>query len=241
LTPQPVHDRRRRDLQWALLVAGLAGFVGLALAYDHAPLSGLDNDVARWVAADLPSWVVDTARPFSWLGGWIGLTALGAVVVVALLRERAWVDLAFFLLAVLGSQLGVALLKAVFERPRPDAGSAVPLPDSFAFPSGHAAAGAASFGAAAVLLAERLPSARARAWLWVGAIVLGVGIGLSRIALGVHYLTDVLAGWCIGLAWLATCLLVRDGLRDAADPGSLSNGGVAAQPRPEDEHGADDQ
>ncbi len=209
-------------------MAGLAGFVVLALAYDHATLSGLDRDVARWVSTDLPGWVVDVARPFSWLGGWIGLTALGVVVAAALLRERAWIDLVFFVLAVVGSQLGVALLKAAFERPRPDAGSAVPLPDSFAFPSGHAAAGAASFAAAAVLVAERLPSARARAWLWVGVIVLGIGIGLSRIALGVHYVTDVLAGWCIGLAWLAACLLLRDALRDAAGPGRRSGEDTAA-------------
>ena len=210
-------ETRRRGL-WVLLVAGVAGLAVLALGYEDDPLAALDEDIARWVARELPAWLEVAARPFSWVGGWIGLTVLGVAVVLVLVWERSWLDLAFFVVAVAGSQLAVTVLKDVFERPRPDAGSAVPLPESFAFPSGHAAAGAASFGAVAVLVAERLPSAPARAWLWAGVIALGIGVGLSRVALNVHYVTDVLAGWCFGLAWLAACLLVRDALGGTTRP-----------------------
>jgi undecaprenyl-diphosphatase len=105
------------------------------------------------------------------------------------------------------------VLKEVVGRPRPDVGSAVPLPESLAFPSGHAAAGVASLGALAVLASERLESHRARVWLWASVGAVGIAVGLSRVALNVHYLTDVLAGWCLGLAWLAGCLLARDALR----------------------------
>jgi undecaprenyl-diphosphatase len=89
----------------------------------------------------------------------------------------------------------------------------VALPDSAAFPSGHATAGVASLGAVAVLAAERLPSQRARALLWSTFVVLGAAVGVSRIVLNVHFVTDVLAGWSLGLAWLAACLLVRDAAR----------------------------
>ncbi len=193
-------------------VTALAGFVLLAAGYEKDPLASLDEDVAEWVARDLPAWISSLARPFSWLGGWIGLTVLGIVAVAVLLRERAWLDLGFFLAAFLGSQLVVALLKAWFDRPRPDVGSAIELPSSASFPSGHATAGVASLGAVVVLTAERLESRRARLWLWAIVAAAGIAVGLSRVALNVHYVTDILAGWCLGLAWLACCLLVRDRL-----------------------------
>jgi undecaprenyl-diphosphatase len=159
------------------------------------------------------AWAESLARPPSWIGGWIGLTALGIVMTIVLLRERAVLDLTFFLAAFAGSQVLVALLKTLFDRPRPEAGSAIALPSSASFPSGHATAGAASLGAAAVLAAERLPSRRARAVLWTTTVLLGVAVGLSRIALNVHYVSDVVAGWCLGIAWLSACLLVRESIR----------------------------
>jgi membrane-associated phospholipid phosphatase len=197
-----------------LVAAGLAGLLALALAHEHDPVEAIDLETARWVARSLPTSVEWAARPFSWLGGWLGLTVLGAAAAVLLARERAWIDLAFLLAAFAGSQLVTQMLKDLIGRLRPEFGSAVPLPSSFAFPSGHAAAGAASLGALAVLLSERLPPGRARTWLWIGVVALGTGVGLSRIALNVHYVSDVMAGWCLGIAWLAACLLVRDRLLD---------------------------
>jgi undecaprenyl-diphosphatase len=197
----------------ALLVLGAAGFVLLAATYDHDPLASMDVDVAKWVATDLPHALELAARPFSWLGGWIGLTVLGVSMALVLMRERAWVDLVFLGAALLGSNLAVSLLKAWFDRERPDVAPSVPLPGSASFPSGHAAESVAGLGALAVLAAERLPDRRARMWLWAAVAAAGVAVGLSRIALGVHYATDVVAGWCFGLAWLAGCLLARDALR----------------------------
>ncbi|MBM2823502.1 MAG: hypothetical protein HW413_2248 [Thermoleophilia bacterium] len=194
----------------AALAVSLAGFALLAVAYDEEPLASVDRAAAERVASSMPSWAEWLARPPSWLGGWVGMVALAVVVLVVLLRERSWIDLAFFGTALVGSQIVVALLKTSFDRPRPHLGSVIALPPSASFPSGHATAGVASLGAAVVLAAERLPSQRARTWLWTLAVAGGLAVGLSRIVLNVHYVTDVIAGWCLGLAWLAACLLARE-------------------------------
>jgi membrane-associated phospholipid phosphatase len=199
----------RAWLAVALAVA-LVGFVLLAVGYADEPLASVDREVSEWVVASMPSWAESLARPPSWLGGWIGLTMLGVLLCTVLVRERAWLDVGFFLAAFAGSQLIVAALKEVFDRPRPQLGSAVELSSSASFPSGHATAGVASLGAAAVLAAERLPSPRARIGLWAIVFAGGLAVGASRIVLNVHYVTDMLAGWCLGLAWLAACLLARD-------------------------------
>ncbi len=219
----------RRAL-WALLLGGVAGFIVLALAYEHDPLAAVDREVAEWVASSIPAWAEWVARPPSWLGGWIGMVALAIIVLVVLWRERSWIDLAFFAAALVGSQIVVAVLKAWFDRPRPHHGGAVVLPSSGSFPSGHATAGVASLGAAAVLAAERLPSRRARASLWAVVVVVGLTIGLSRIVLNVHYVSDVLAGWCLGLAWLAVCLLARDVLRRSERAGEINPSVSSIQP-----------
>ena len=194
----------------AALCISLASFALLAVAYDEEPLASVDRKAAEWVASSTPSSAEWLARPPSWFGGWIGMAALAIIVIVVLLRERSWVDLTFFAAALAGSQIVVALLKAWFDRPRPHLGSVIALPPSASFPSGHATAGVASLGAAAVLVAERIPSQRARVWLWTFVVISGLAVGMSRIVLNVHYLTDVIAGWCLGLAWLAACLLARE-------------------------------
>jgi membrane-associated phospholipid phosphatase len=200
-------------LAWVAVIGGLATFLALLAMYESDPLLSLDREVAEWVATSLPSWAEWLARPPSWLGGWIGITAIGIVLGVVLVRERAWVDYWFLLATFAGSAIAVALLKAWFDRPRPELGSAVALPSSASFPSGHATAAVASLGAAAVLVTERLESSRLRAWVWGVTIAGGVAVGLSRILLNVHYVTDVLAGFSLGLAWLAACLLLRDAIR----------------------------
>lgn len=203
----------RRGALLGLVLAGVLGFVLLSFAYEHEPLASLDAEVADWVVTSLPSAAEWLARPPSWLGGWIGITAIAIALGAVLVRERAWLDLGFLLATVVGSQIAVALLKAWFDRQRPDVGSSVALPSSASFPSAHAAAGVACLGAAAVLVSERLPSRRARVVLWSAVVASGALVGLSRVALNVHYVTDVVAGWCFGLAWLAGCLVARDFLR----------------------------
>jgi len=213
LVPTETRRLNRVHAVYALLGTGLAGFAVLAVGYDHDPLTMVDQEVAEWVASSMPAWTEWIAQPFSWLGGWIGLTPIAVGLVLFLLLTRRFFDAAWAALTIGGIQLTTAFVKEFFDRPRPHEGSSVPLPSSDSFPSGHASGAVVTFGVLAALGAERWPE-RARMF-WSAAAVLVVAVGASRVALNVHYLTDVLAGFSLGLAWLAACLLVRDVLRRA--------------------------
>lgn len=191
-----------------LVVAlGLAGFGLLASAYPDDPVAGWDERVAQWVAAELPRWVEWAARPFTWVGGGVGLALVTSTAVVLLARRRAWAEAVFVAVGFAGIQALVVFLKLAFDRTRPDIDPVVRLPTSASFPSGHAAGAVVCLGALVVVSAQvRNPGSR----LWVvvaSAATIAVAIGLSRVALGVHYLSDVGAGWCLGVAWLAACTL----------------------------------
>lgn len=213
-------DLARLDLS-ARLVLLLLVLCGALLAYAAVAadvvhggrLTELDVDVATWVAGSMPSWAEWLARPFTWLGGAVGVTAVVAAATIWMLVRRARVEAVLLLVVAVGIQILVFSAKQGYARPRPDLRSAVALPSSFSFPSGHAATGIAVFGLLG-LLAATLAGTRAQRVAAVGAgFALGALIGASRVVLGVHYLTDVLAGAFLGLAWLCVCLLVVSRLR----------------------------
>ena len=204
-------DVRRVAGRTRLLLAGLAGalLVYAAIATDvvhDGPLSELDVDVAAWVAASMPSRAEWLARPFTWVGGTVGATLVVIVATVVLLVRRARVEAALLVVAALGIQLLVFTGKDGYDRPRPDEGSAISLPSSPSFPSGHAATGIAVFGLLGILAATVARTRTQRVVAVCAGFGLAFAIGASRVVLNVHYVSDVLAGWCLGLAWLATCI-----------------------------------
>jgi undecaprenyl-diphosphatase len=213
-------DLARLDLSSRLVplllvvCAALLSYAAVAAdVVDAGRLSELDVDVATWVARSMPSWAEWLARPFTWLGGAVGVTAVVAAATIWMLVRRARVEAVLLLVVAVGIQILVFSAKEGYARPRPDLGSAVALPSSFSFPSGHAATGVAVFGLLG-LLAATVARTRAQRVAAVGAgFALGPLIGASRVVLGVHYLSDVLAGTYLGLAWLCVCLLVVSRLR----------------------------
>ena len=93
-------------------------------------------------------------------------------------------------------------MKLGFHRARPAPFFGIPAPNSYSYPSGHALFAVCFFGTLAWILAARRASRLARGALWGGAIVIAWLIGYSRIYLGVHYPTDVIAGYASALVWL---------------------------------------
>jgi undecaprenyl-diphosphatase len=170
-------------------------------------LSAVDDDLSEWVARSMPSAVEWIARVLSWVGGWIGVTIVVVVALVWLLRRGESALAALLLVVVLGGQLLNALTKDGYDRPRPTAGSPIDLPSSSSFPSGHAMTGIAVFGLLGLILAREITSRPGRAAAVIAGLALGALIGASRVVLNVHFLTDVLGGAALGLAWLGVCLL----------------------------------
>lgn len=160
-----------------------------------------------------PIWLQEAVRDITALGSFSLLTIIVLAVFVHLLlvgRSRtAW----FIAVAVVSGTALSSVLKAVFDRPRPDL-TGIARVFTASFPSGHATISAVVFLTLGALLAERASTARLRAYYLCVAATLAILVGLSRVYLGVHYPTDVLAGWLIGTAWALICVALARFMRE---------------------------
>jgi membrane-associated phospholipid phosphatase len=202
-------DPRTLTITWllAVFVAALAAFGHLVEDYlTGDPIVRWDVEFARWLHEHSSGALVAFFKIVTLAGN---AAVLGVIVVgigFVLLRRRHANDAALLLLAFGGASVVNALLKLVFHRPRPEL-AFVHL-DTYSFPSGHAAASSATFATMAYLLARRHRSTAARIWIGVAAAAAIALVGFSRLYLGAHYLSDVLAGISFGIAWAASSLLV---------------------------------
>lgn len=151
-----------------------------------------------------PVWVHEMVRDITSLGSFslLGLMVLGVCIYLSLARMRsaAW----FVLASVLGGTLISTVLKMGYNRPRPDLTT---MSEQFtaSFPSGHAMLSAVTFLTLGALLARFAPTYRLQVFSICAAVVLTLLVGLSRLYMGVHYPSDILAGWCLGSAWALLC------------------------------------
>lgn len=154
-----------------------------------------------------PAWLEEAARDVTALGSFTVLAILITVVVLHLFligrRRTGW----FLTASVIGGTLLSSGLKSLYDRPRPDL-TGVARVFTTSFPSGHATVSAVVYLTLGALLAEMVES-RGQKILYLGsAVLLTVMVGLSRVYLGVHYPTDVLAGWSIGAGWALACAML---------------------------------
>ena len=153
--------------------------------------------LSRLYAGDKPV-LADSARLMTILGGWYVVTPLAALVaLVVALRAKPWLGLVLFVGTFIGRLL-IDLQKYEFGRLRPDQHPHLVNVYNLSFPSGHSANSMMLYVTLALTLVE--DPRRRVVWL-VGAIGLAVVVGLSRVMLGVHWPSDVVAGWSFGLLW----------------------------------------
>jgi len=153
-----------------------------------------------------PAWFEFAVRDITALGGYAVLTLLTLVSVGFLITTKKYADAVLLFVAVVGGDILSESLKVGFARPRPDLVAHVVETSSASFPSGHAMVSAATYLTIGALLARVQERDSVKSYIHVAAILITLVIGVSRVYLGVHWPTDVLAGWCLGAAWSILCV-----------------------------------
>jgi undecaprenyl-diphosphatase len=218
-----VRERRRDAL---LLVAALAvvacvlAFFEVAEAISAEHTQELDRRVIQLLRRPGspsepigPPWLKSAVRDFSALGSPALLALFSTAVAVALLVRRQFHALFLMLAATLGGRLMNVFLKAFFERPRPDAAFHLTEVASPSFPSGHAMDSAVIYLTLAAVLSRLVRPRALKLYFVGGAMLMSFLAGASRVYLGVHYPSDVLAGWTAGLGWAVLCWSVASYLQ----------------------------
>jgi undecaprenyl-diphosphatase len=215
---QWVSDRAEKE---ALILVGLLGavvFVWLFVELADEVLEGerlqLDEHILR--SFRQPG---DLAQPIGppWLRtAALDLTALGGTTIVALVNvvalgylglRKKWNSFWLMAASVCGGAISNLLLKDLFGRARPTVVPHLAEVDSMSFPSGHSMLAAITYLTLGAMLARAAEGSREKVYIITLSIVMTLIIGLTRVYLGVHYPSDVLAGWCAGIAWAIVCLL----------------------------------
>jgi len=199
----------------ALVLIGTAWLFG-GIAEDVItgdPLTVVDAQVATWLHARATPSVVEVTQLITLLGSASVVTVVATATAFLLVRKQRWFSLLAVVLVVAGGAVLNVLLKNIFHRGRPAFDNPIVVLTSYSFPSGHAMSATVLYGILGVLVAQASES-----WRWRTAALLVAGllilmVGFSRLALGVHYLSDVLAAMAAGLAWLSICLTGVETLR----------------------------
>ena len=152
-----------------------------------------------------PIWVEELARDMTALGSFGVLTLLVAASVFFLLMARQKHDALTMLAATVGGIAVVLLLKTVLARSRPDELIRSVYVSTPSFPSGHTMMSTVTYLTLGAFMARELRSRALQMYVMLLALVVSVLVGMTRVYLGVHWPSDVLAGWSFGAAWALLC------------------------------------
>ena len=230
LAPPHVSVRTARWIWPALVIAALAALGVVAVLMESIAEGGSFRfDTALLVALRRPghldqpigpSWLLQSAIDLSALGGFTLQWLLGGASVLFLVYICRRAEAAWLAASIVGASILNASLKSLLHRPRPELVPHLANVSNASFPSGHAMISAAIYLTIGAMMAETQPSRSARIFLMSFAGVLVLLIGASRIYLGVHWPSDVLAGWCLGTVWALLVFCANRTLRVVATSSS---------------------
>lgn len=206
----------------ALFIAGLGVslFLWIADEMQEEGPHGIDERVLIFLRPGAnphdalgPAWLQRAAAELTTLGGTTNLTLIVIIAVTFLLLHKRVASALFVLAAVLGGTGISEVIKALFGRDRPPLIYRAVTSANASFPSGHAMLSTITYLTLGALLAQVMPRRRQKVFVFTTAVILALIIGASRVYLGVHWLTDVLAGWSLGAAWAMICWLAAWSIR----------------------------
>ena len=202
------------DIQ-AARVAGAATASAALLLFALLAGATATGVIAPWdeaIRAGVHAWASDGATSLALALSFVGSAVVWgplSIVAVVLFWRLGWRHAALDLIIVMAGAIVLEnTLKYFFARARPEVYFGM-VPSSDSFPSGHALFAAGLYGALAYLIAARVGGARAAVALWTGAVLLAGAIGVSRIYLGVHYPSDVAAGYLVAIFWIGAVTAIR--------------------------------
>ena len=200
----------------ALAIIALALFSWLALEVREGETLRFDSSVRSALHQQASPALTAAMKTFTVIGSSIPMLLLLAAAVSGFwlggLRRQA-----MMMVIVMAGSLVIELsLKHVFHRARPEPYFNVPLPSSYSFPSGHALSAACFYGMLALLLGARVRRWPYRLGIWILCGLMIVMIGVSRIYLGVHYPSDVAAGYTTACIWLVTLDLAQERFKSSS-------------------------
>ncbi len=198
-----------------LVVGGAWAFIEIADQVEDQKTQRFDEWAVRSLRqkSDLsktigPPILAEVGRDFTALGGIAVLSFVTLAVVGFLLLQRKFGAATFVAIATVGGLLLSILLKHLIDRPRPELVPHLSLVYTTSFPSGHSMLSASVYLTLGALLARFTPQRSLKIYFVAVAVALTFLVGVSRVYMGVHYPTDVLAGWTAGLVWALICWLV---------------------------------
>jgi undecaprenyl-diphosphatase len=200
---------------FAIGTAATLGFIKLA----DEVLEGETQSFDQWAVQVLrepqdpadpigPRWMEEVGRDATALGGFAWLTFTTIVIAGYLILVKKTHMMWFMVGAITSGALISFLLKQIYARPRPNIVPHLSIVQTSSFPSGHSMLAAVVYLTLGSLLAVVMPNAQLKVYVLFVAGMLTLFVGASRVYLGVHYPTDVLAGWLAGLVWALVCWLI---------------------------------
>lgn len=206
----------------ALALAALFSFAWMADEIMEGDTLRFDDSIRGFVHQFAFPALTILMQIASFLGSTLFLTLLGISIVITLYLNKHRRGAIIFTITTIGASLLLASLKIAFRRARPEPFFDTILPASYSFPSGHSLASFCFYGALAAIITVRIEKFWLKILVWLAATILILLIGISRIYLGVHYPSDVLAGFAVGLIWVIT-IAVGDKLIHAKDKNIKGN------------------